>query len=669
MHKTKITKRLAFAALFLLSGGMAFGQSAPSDPTDCGEYQWPLVQEPCPEVQIKQKHDHVPQLKYRLEGWDTVIDCRTREGLILTCTPYIPVQYFNGTYAVDPIPYNPPDTTFYLSYNAATDASNPYKKKMAISADDDFDPTPVNIAYPFYFFGIRKNYFRLGDNGIVTFTTGYQNDTPYEAVYCPYNFSAGIPWTTTTSGAPDTNCFNRMHDAIYGVYEDTYTGSGGSYMHGNDGIYYGVVDQFPCRKIICSWNNIPVFSDQTKRQSYQIVCYEGSNIIEVHVKQRQCCPSTSGGRGIIGIQNATGVPQVKSNDPDDPNSHVQNGSPAAFFPANYNPFTTAVSNIAYRFTPQGSTNKRSTWYRIFDDGRDSIVLPEYDPINNPDAMNDTNGYVIPMDPYSSCPTLTKAIVKPTVPSKYVYHLRFMNANQDWYYLYDTIFIGIDTLNYIDIHKQPIDDTLPATLDVCIHDTAAMRIDIHRLEEIYYEEWNFYRISGGDTISLGMLTNDSLQPGSSPSSNYLNVGWQREIDIFRTLGNDTIVLDTTLFTKEDYKTMGKTLKVRDVAIYTDQLPTTGLRENKIDSIFIVVTADFTTKCHNYDTMMLRIFPPDILKLSLVELLALTRLQQLLFPIQIPSLRNFSKKTISTSPAWTPSRLIPAALSLHPAESSR
>ena len=558
-----ITKRFTLTVLFLVCGGLAFGQSQPSDPMDCGEYQWPAVQSPCPEVQVMQKHNHTPKPQYRHYGWDTVIDCTTREGITLTCMPYIPVQKFNGTYTVDQIPYNPPDSTFYLNYNASLDANNPYKKKLAIQNDDDWAPNYINIAFPFYFFGIRKNQFLLGDNGIVTFATpsGYSGGGE-----CPYATTTPLPWPSSVPSSPSCNPA-LMRDAIYGVYEDTYTGSNGSYMSGHQGIYYGVLDNFPCRKIIASWNQIPVYSDQSKRQTYQIVCYEGSNIIEVHIKQRKCCSSTNGGNGLIGIQNATGQPQVKSNNDQDPNFFVINGSPAAFWPSGYNVFTDALDTIAFRFTPQGATNKSSVWYRIFDDGRDSVVLPEYDPVNNPDAMNDTNGYVIPMGQASAtCPTLTKAIVKPSCPSKYIYSLRFKNANNDWYILTDTVFIGIDTTNNLSLIKNASEGE-PHVYNICQGSIATMSLKMTDIQDTQSVEWHVYRQQNGEQIEF-----------ESPRS-LLRFGSMTTLD---------------------------TVKSLPLTLNTGTMPSTGTR-NKIDSIYIRANVEFTSGCHNTDLILVRIYP--------------------------------------------------------------
>ena len=522
---------------------------------------------PCPSVTIEERVDHTPYATYRSRGWDTVVNCANQGVIELNAEPYIPVQYFTGMYKVEEIPYNPPDTTFYLDYNPSTDASNPNKKKLAISSDDAWAPSYVNIAFPFYFFGIRKNKFLLGDNGIVTFATptGYSGGQG-----CPYATTTALPWPSRTSDndptpetAPTTTSSSGslpspalMRDAIYGVYEDTYTGSGGSYMSGNQGIYYGVIGDYPCRKIIASWNEIPVFSNQDKRESYQIVCYEGSNIIEVHVKKRHCCPSTNGGNGLLAIQNATGRPQEPGSRGES-NQYVANGSPAAFWPNGYNVFRTELDSVAFRFTPQGRTAKTVEWYRIFDDGRDSIMLTE--------NVNDTNGYFIPMhdDPtqfdYDSVhPTLTKAIVKPTVPSRYVISLRFLDAEGNEYVINDTISIGVDFSNDLSLKSiTPLPDTA-RQIDLCNGTTSAMQLSWPSTQTADTIRWRVDRMMNGERSEL-------------PESMY-------------TLENG----NTTVTIHPDPR--------------FDTLP-----ENHIDSIRVMASVDFESHCTNYDTFTVRVYP--------------------------------------------------------------
>ena len=526
MTKTQIFKVVAVAMVT----AAIFGGSAKAQETF----------NPCPQIIINERVDHVPFPQYSNQGWDTVINRRNHGTIMLTAEPYIPVQYFNGTYLVEQIPYNPPDTTFSLG------------TRVAANVDDQFAQSSINIPYPFYFFGIRKTSFILGANGCVSFSS---SATPSGS--CPWSYSAGLPWTDNTSGAPSPTA--PVRDAIYGIYEDTNPQSSGTHISSDWGIYYGIQDNFPCRKIICSWKDVIQYSCNDKHCTYQIVCYEGSNIIEVHVKERQVCTSWNGGRGIIGIQNASGTGQQRGT-PGQPNMYVVTGSPASFAASGWNPSTGNANNIAYRFTPQGTTSKTVTWYRVFDDGRDSVVLTE--------NVNDTNGYFEPMHDNSNLadydpvhPTLTKAWVRPTMPSTYVMKLYFEDAELNPYTLYDTIRIGIDTANDLSLTYHtgmPTGNDTVRIKDICNGSSA--KLDLRWGSTITPSEkrWRVDRILHGQRIEM-------------PASMY-------EVD---EVANTINVLADPRF---------------------DTLPL-----NKIDSIRVMVSVDFISGSNNYDTFLVRVFP--------------------------------------------------------------
>lgn len=496
---------------------------------------------PCPEVRIVQKYDHVVNPQYQAQGWDTAVTCAERT-IELNAEPYIPVQYFNGTYQVDEIPYAPADPSFSQG------------TKMPISTDDDFSATATAIPYPFYFFGIRKDGFRLGANGMITFATSQFGG----GNACPYAFTAGLPWPNGKSGAPSTYYegsgyvpLARMRDAIYGIYEDTHPIGG--YLSGTQGIYYGIQDEFPCRKIICSWNGIPTYpggSNLNNRCTYQIVCYEGSNIIEVHVKHRGVNTNWQNGMGIIGIQNATGQPQVPA-DTFASNYFVVTGSDAAFWPEGKNMFNTQLDSAAYRFTPMGSTSKTCYWFRLMPNG-DSITLS-----TNP---LDTNGYYMPMGHDDEHPTLTKALVSPGCASRYVCKLSFMNANGDWYHLYDTIAIGIDTINTLQLKAlsggRHSGDT--RRFNICRGQTCDVRTEYTDIQYPERVEWKAWRMVDGARTEL-------------PETAYELVDDGRLLRLPPLAGTDTI------------------------------------GNHKVDTIYFRAIVDFVSGCTNYDTITVRTFP--------------------------------------------------------------
>lgn len=526
-------------------GVSSWGPSDPSVQNDCGIYQWPPQMLPCPEVQIKQKWDHTPMKQYKSQGWDTAVTC-LQHTIELSCMPYIPVQNFSGYYTVDTIPYDPPDPTFARG------------TKMPVSTDDDFAATATPIPFSFFFFGQEKDAFVLGANGLITFNTNSAGK------YCPWKYSAPAPWgNENTTGAPKgLGCtVANMRDAIYGIYEDTHPIA--SYLHGDQGIYYGVQDEYPCRKIICSWNGIPTFPgsrNQNNRCTYQIVCYEGSNIIEVHVKRRGVNSAWQGGKGLLAIQNATGQLQVHG-DPGTSTMFVQDGAPAAYYPAGCNLTTSQMDSIAFRFTPHdiGTPQKTYSWYRIFDDGRDSIPLTT--------DVTDTNGYFTPMGSrMPSCPNLTTAVVHPTEVSRYVFNLRFSDAGGNRYDLYDTITIGVDNSALITLRPSGA-DTSQHQLDICSGTDARLTIEYPGIQDTHHVVTQLVRVHNGMEYQLP----------------------------------DSLLILGQLY--EDEETGLKRIPTKLISDST----ALHLHPGDIDSIYVRLSVDFVSGCHNTAELLVRLFP--------------------------------------------------------------
>ncbi|WP_219621690.1 hypothetical protein, partial [Vibrio fluvialis] len=79
-------------------------------------------------------------------------------------------------------------------------------------------------------------------------------------------------------------------------------------------VNYQIMGKAPCRTLVFNLYHMGLFTCgydvndvEGSTTTSQIVLYEGSNIIEVYVKNRQACLRFNQGAGLIGIQNANGT--------------------------------------------------------------------------------------------------------------------------------------------------------------------------------------------------------------------------------------------------------------------------------------------------------------------------------------------------------------------------
>lgn len=493
------------------------------------------LQAQCPSITIREKYEHLGNarpLLWRLNGWDTVVNCNV-ERITLHADTFITTQHFNGTYLVEEIPYNPPEPFTFGT-------------RMPIGTDDDFGPS-VNISFPFCFFGYQKTQITIGANGLGTFASGASN------AGCPWSYSAPIPWNNQSIGNVPGS-LEIMRDAIYGVYEDTYPPAAPSPR----GIYYGSSPEsdYPCRHICFSWNHVPQFnhsgSDSTTHNcSYQIVIYEGTNIIEVHVRDRMAADSWNGKNGIIGIQNATGETQVshyhQTGWGTDPSFYIRPNSPAAFFPEGFNTFQTNIHNRAWRFTPQGETVKNIRWYRLIEDANGNVI----DSVEVGNQVGDTNGYYIDVN------QRTSISVAPNRTTRYMVTCRYQSATGYWYgrdgnSMHDTITIGVDREDSLKLVNGLDNQTGPIT--ICEGRTASVSLTYPNTQTIDSATWSAVKVLYGNRI---------VMPASAIQDNFVNC-------VLRSQENQ-------------------------------------LEPNHIDSVWIYCTAKFKNGCTNHDSILVRTFP--------------------------------------------------------------
>lgn len=185
-------------------------------------------------------------------------------------------------YVVKPIPFSPP--------YPLTDGDD-----IPLTEDDAYSGVTY-LPFRFCFYENVYNQLLMGPNGFLSFNTQYANQ------HCGYiltSYSTNLP--IPNFGMPNYDWRN----AIYGVFEDIDPRKAKSLGVGS--FKWGIRGNAPCRVFVNSYFDIPLFSHNELKQSYQIVLYEGTNIIDVYVQKRNLPTSWNGRRGIIGVQNKDGT--------------------------------------------------------------------------------------------------------------------------------------------------------------------------------------------------------------------------------------------------------------------------------------------------------------------------------------------------------------------------
>ena len=210
---------------------------------------------------------------------------------------------------------NPNQTTNYgitnIPYVTQTNTGN------QLFMGDDTQQGPFNIGFTFCYFGQTYTQFWVGSNGWIS-------------------FSPGQPTTFTSTPIPN-GAFNIPKNCIMGPWQDWHPGVGGQ-------IRYQVQGIAPCRKLVVSWINVPMFGCTQTLGTFHIVIYESTNVIENHIQSKQFC-NWANGTAVQGIHNLTGT--------------------VGLTVPGRNSTQWVANNDAYRWTPSGpQVLPVLTWYQI-----------------------------------------------------------------------------------------------------------------------------------------------------------------------------------------------------------------------------------------------------------------------------------------------------------------
>ena len=237
-------------------------------------------------------------------------------------------------YKVEPIEYKPPF---------------PFKGGGAIElTSDDIWSGIIDLGFEFCFYGNQYSKVLINTNGTISFSI--QGEVP-GGVYrpggspAPYNPASSVPSNPGSTSGPTVN-------SIMGVFQDTHPG----YPSPPDrSINYQIMGKAPCRTLVFNVYHLGMYVGSSpvgncvfdpndidaSTQTSQIVMYEGSNIIEVYVKNRHANCNSWNKNAIIGIQNADGTKGIT--------------------PPGRNTGPWSARHEAWRFTPNGDSTAEFVW--------------------------------------------------------------------------------------------------------------------------------------------------------------------------------------------------------------------------------------------------------------------------------------------------------------------
>lgn len=372
---------------------------------------------------------------------DFDFDCSN--PVVLLEAEVIATGRYTNDYTVKQIPYNEENMLF--AYNEGD--------PIGASSDDNW-LSGVSLPFTFIFFGRPYTMVYPGTNGLISMNP--------QSGGCTYSYQQP-PTTPPYSSIPYVykNC-------VYGVYEDIdcryYTNKQDGLGQGN--VRVKVLGQYPCRAFVFNYLNVGLYgltntstgSQYQNYNTYQMVLYEGTNIIDVYVKHRKCCATTnSHGEGIIGLQNNT-------------SSQILLAPERGMTSWN-------TDNEAWRFTPitPFDENGELTWY----------------------ANSVSPANIISYDAHAKNRKIT---VSPTETTKYISEYKYHNANNDEFIIRDTTTIRVRI-------PSVLASSNTGTNHVCPNDNATLSVSFQNYPDVQPMS---YRWSSGDTTATCVVSPSQTQ---------------------------------------------------------------------------------------------------------------------------------------------------------------
>lgn len=278
------------------------------------------------------------------------------------------------------------NTTSVSNYTVSPITYSPVSiSGLQVSLTDDKVSTALPIGFNFNFYGNNYTTFYVSSNGFVTFD--------------PTAFANNFQGCCAGQLLPNTNFPNNL---IAGAWEDLNPAPGT--------VTYATTGSAPNRKLVVAFTNV-AHSTSADSVTFQIICYETSNVVEIHTASMPGNPHGYWWGHTQGLENASGTLGVA-------------------VPGRNNNNTWTANNDACRFTPYSTI--LYSWYPNSTLSSDSISNPVATPVANTVysvTAIDASGCVatasvpVTVNPLPAAPVITY--------SSFVLHSNYPTGNQ-WY---------------------------------------------------------------------------------------------------------------------------------------------------------------------------------------------------------------------------------------------
>lgn len=301
---------------------------------------------------------------------------RSGQTIQLTCempsvilSPKVFAPGASDSYTYESIPFNPPCSFTLSEYPNRIDYILPRDDVWGEVMSLDFGQPSTAQPFIFSFYGQNNlHQCAVGSNAVLSWNLSVASGNGF----VPDNtcsWSAGI-------NIPSTN--PEFLNCIFAPYHDIYFDATRNWGK----MYFYIAGEYPCRKLIISFYDVPLFGNTSVHATSMLVLYETTNTIEFYLPSKTCCTSTNNGNATLGIQNQTGTQAVV----------ITNSAGVT-----YNSSQWTATNEAWRIRPEGNLNSWTEWFRRPVAGGARIPVPandNYQITANPNSIDGPQYYIM-----------------------------------------------------------------------------------------------------------------------------------------------------------------------------------------------------------------------------------------------------------------------------------